>query len=429
MLNLPFLSPIKHNNMNYILSICLAMLVFISCKQKSDNTLEPSVPADPDTEQAADSSAVETNPPNATYSPAFNGQTRIKGVRTQTAYTARIITDQLDRPWGITGLPDGRLLITQKTGQMRIVSASGQIGALISGLPAVNASGQGGLLGLCLDRQFATNRLVFWVFSEPVTGGNVTAVGRGRLSADETRMENATVIYRATPAYSGSNHYGGRILVDPTGHLLVSTGERADLVTRPQSQLMSSGLGKIIRITTDGQPAADNPFVGQATARPEIFSLGHRNPQGLALHPVTGEVWQSEHGPRGGDELNRVEAGKNYGWPTITYGLEYSGQRVGAGIQQQNGLEQPAYYWDPVISPSGMSFFAGNSVPEWENNLFIGSLSGMHIARLVIENNRIIGEERLLADQRQRFRDITQAMDGALFAITDEGRLYRIGPN
>jgi glucose/arabinose dehydrogenase len=192
---------------------------------------------------------------------------------------------------------------------------------------------------------------------------------------------------------------------------------------------MSSGLGKIIRITTDGQPAADNPFAGQATARPEIFSLGHRNPQGLALHPVTGEVWQSEHGPRGGDELNRVEAGKNYGWPTITYGLEYSGQRVGAGIQQQNGLEQPAYYWDPVISPSGMSFFAGNSVPEWENNLFIGSLSGMHIARLVIENNRIIGEERLLADQRQRFRDITQAMDGALFAITDEGRLYRIGPN
>lgn len=188
-------------------------------------------------------------------------------------------------------------------------------------------------------------------------------------------------------------------------------------------------MGKIVRITTDGRPAADNPFAGQSNARPEIWSLGHRNPQGLAMHPVTGELWESEHGPRGGDEINRVQAGGNYGWPTITYGLEYSGQPVGAGIQQRDGLLQPAYYWDPVISPSGMTFFSGTSIPEWENNLFIGSLSGMHIARLVIENNRIVGEERLLTSEQQRFRDITQGRDGALYAVTDQGRLYRIASN
>ena len=409
--------------MKSILSLFLVSFLIVSCRNDSENA------PDPGTELGGDSTAVETNPANTTYAPAFKGQTRIAGVKTNIAYTARVVTNQLSSPWGIVSLPDGRLLVTQKAGQMRIVSANGQVSAPITGLPAVASSGQGGLLGLCLDRQFATNKVVYWVFAEPVTGGNLTAVGRGRLSADESRIENAAVIYRATPAHNGSNHFGGRILVDRTGHLLVSTGERSDMSTREQAQSMSSGLGKIVRITTDGQPVTDNPFAGQASARPEIFSLGHRNPQGMALHPVTGELWQSEHGPRGGDELNRMEAGKNYGWPTITYGIEYGGQRVGTGIQQRDGLEQPAYYWDPVISPSGMTFFTGTSIPEWQNNLFIGSLSGMHIARLVINNNRIVGEERLLSDQRQRFRDITQGTDGALYAVTDEGRLYRIGLN
>ncbi|KAA6440890.1 PQQ-dependent sugar dehydrogenase [Dyadobacter flavalbus] len=410
----------------YILAaLFLSSTLLASCKQDDPDSPDP---VEGGTEQT-DSASVENNAPNTNYAPAFAGQTRIRSVQTRAQYTSRILTEQLSSPWGITTLPDGRLLITQKSGQMRIVNTSGAIVASITGLPAVNASGQGGLLGLCIDPAFETNRQVYWVFSQAVSGGTLTAVGRGRLFTDETRIESPTVIYQATPAFNSSAHYGGRILFDRTGHLLVSTGERSSTVTRPQAQSLNSGLGKIVRITRDGESAADNPFAGQAGARHEIFSLGHRNPQGLALHPVTGELWQSEHGPRGGDEINRVQAGQNYGWPTITYGIEYSGQPVGDAIQQRDGLQQPAYYWDPVISPSGMTFFNGTTIQEWQNNLFIGSLSGMHIARLVIENNRIVGEERLLADQNQRFRDITQGSDGALYAITDGGRLYRIGSN
>ncbi|MNL15610.1 Soluble aldose sugar dehydrogenase YliI precursor [compost metagenome] len=208
--------------------------------------------------------------------------------------------------------------------------------------------------------------------------------------------------------------------------MIITTGERSDLATRPQAQDLKSGLGKIIRITTDGAPASGNPFTGQADARPEIYSYGHRNPQGLAIHPETEDLWETEFGPRGGDELNRIEAGKNYGWPTITYGLEYSGEKVGDAIQQKEGLEQPVYYWDPVLSPSGITFYTGDRIPEWKNNLFIGGLSSTHIARLVIKDNKVVGEERLLAKEGQRFRDITQGKDGALYAITDLGRLYKI---
>ncbi len=407
-------------------TLIIGSVLLASCGNQNENNPDPS---NPGLGQGSDSASVETNAPNSSYRPAFAGQTRIASVKTRTAFVSRVVTDQLSSPWGITSLPDGRFLVTQKGGQMRIVNVNGNLSNAITGLPVVNASGQGGLLGLCLDPQFETTRLVYWVFSESVTGGTLTSVGRGRLSADETRIENPSVIYRATPAYAGSAHYGGRILFDRTGHLLVSTGERSDMSTRSQAQSLDSGLGKIVRITTQGKPAADNPFIGQAGARGEIFSLGHRNPQGLAVHPVTGDLWQSEHGPRGGDEINRVQAGANYGWPTITYGIEYGGQPVGGGIQQREGLSQPAYYWDPVISPSGMSFYAGNAIPEWQNNLFIGALSGMHIARLVIENNRIVGEERLLTQENQRFRDITQGRDGALYAVTDQGRLYRIGLN
>lgn len=254
----------------------------------------------------------------------------------------------------------------------------------------------------------------------------MTAVAKGRLSGDEASIESATVIYRAGPAANSNAHFGGRILFDQTGNLIVSTGERAYSPSRELSQSVTGSLGKIIRITTNGSPASGNPTFTQAGALPELFSMGHRNPQGIAFHPVTKELWQSEHGPRGGDEINRVQPGANYGWPIITYGLEYSGQRVGAGIQQQTGMEQPVYYWDPVVSPSGITFYSGNRVPEWQNNLFVGSLSGMHIVRLVIENNKVTGEERLLASEGQRFRDITQGTDGALYAITDGGRLYRI---
>ncbi|WP_211221665.1 PQQ-dependent sugar dehydrogenase [Spirosoma panaciterrae] len=371
--------------------------------------------------------SVETKEPNSpNYKPAFAGQTRIAGTKTTTPYEGKVLTEALTSPWGITSLPDGRLLVTQREGSMRIVTTAGKVSEPITGLPAVNSSGQGGLLGVRVDPDFATNRMVYWVFSEPRPDGNLTAVGKGKLSADEKKIENAKVIYEATPAYKGNLHYGGRILIDKQGNLVISTGERSDLVTRPQAQSLNSGLGKVIRITKEGKPASGNPFVGQADARPELYSYGHRNVQSLAFHPVTGDLWEGEFGPRGGDEINRIQPGKNYGWPTITYGIEYSGQKVGEGIQQKEGLEQPVYYWDPSVSPSGMTFYSANNVPEWKNNLFIGTLSGMHVLRLVIENNKVVGEERLLSDQLQRFRDITQGKDGALYAITDQGRLYRI---
>ena len=369
---------------------------------------------------------VEKLAPNAKYLPAFKGQTRIAGTKTKTELDVKILAEGLKRPWGIAILPDGRLLITEKIGAMKIVTTSGSVSEPITGIPEVNSGGQGGLLGLTIDPDFVNNRMVYWTFSEKLTDGNLTAVAKGQLSADEKRMENVSVIYRATPAHPGMGHYGGRILVDKTGNLLVTTGERSVLETRPQAQWLNSALGKVLRITKDGQAAAGNPFLNRSDVRPEIYSYGHRNVQNLAFHPITGDIWTAEFGPRGGDELNLVKPGKDYGWPTITYGIEYSGAKVGEGIQQKAGMEQPVYYWDPSISPSGMSFYTGNAISEWKNNLFIGALSGKHILRLVLKNNKVIAEERLLAAENQRFRAIMEGKDGALYAATDEGRLYRV---
>ncbi|MCF0054826.1 PQQ-dependent sugar dehydrogenase [Dyadobacter sp. CY356] len=369
---------------------------------------------------------VETQKANSDYKPAFAGQTRIGSVKSTTPYEGKVLSEDLKNPWGITSLPDGRLIITEKAGTMRIATTDGKLSAPITGIPAVNADGQGGLLGIRVDPDFEKNRMVYWVFSQAQTGGNLTAVAKGKLSADEKKIEGATVIYRATPAFASTLHYGGRILFDKNNNLVISTGERSDIITRPQAQQLNSSLGKVIRITKDGKPAAGNPFIGKTGAKPELYSYGHRNVQGLAFHPVTGDLWEVEFGPRGGDELNRIEPGKNYGWPTITYGIEYSGKKVGEAIQQKDGMEQPVYYWDPVVSPSGITFYSSDNIPEWKNNLFIGGLSSMHIARLIIENNKVVGEERLLEDQHQRFRDITEGKDGALYAVTDQGRLYRV---
>jgi glucose/arabinose dehydrogenase len=410
-------------NINYAaIGLCI-FITLVDCSGKDDVTDDqdntPQVPAD--------GAPVETLAKNRNYPSAFAGQTRIAGVKTTTAFEAKVVTSSLSAPWGITSLPDGRLLITQKGGQLRIATTTGTVSNPITGLPAVNSAQQGGLLGLCLDPQFSTSRMIYWVFSESTGSGNLTAVAKGRLSDNETTVESPTVIYRATPGDNSTAHYGGRILFDATGNLLVTTGERAWPATRDLAQSVTTGLGKIVRITKNGQPATGNPTFSQAGALPELYSIGHRNPQGLAIHPTTGDVWLSEFGPRGGDEINLIKAGANYGWPVITYGIDYSGQTMGAGIQQQAGMEQPVYYWDPVISPSGISFYKGNRIPEWENNLFIGALSGQHIARLVIDtNNKVVGEERLLASEGQRFRDITQGTDNALYAITDAGRLYRI---
>jgi glucose/arabinose dehydrogenase len=411
------------NNTFKVLGLATSLAVAITaCGSSGADNQQIATPAD--TTRLA---PVETNAPNSDFKPAFEGQTRIGGVKTTTPYEGKVLSEGLNRPWGITSLPDGRLLITEKSGTMRIAAADGTLSDAITGLPAVDDRGQGGLLGLTIDPDFTNNRIVYWTFSQAVTGGNLTAVAKGRLADDEKTIENAQVIYQATPAFNSTLHYGGRILFDKTGNIVFSTGERSIIEARPESQYLNSALGKVIRITTDGKPAAGNPFANQADARPELYSYGHRNVQGLAFHPVTGDLWETEFGPRGGDEVNLVKPGNNYGWPIITYGREYSGQVIGETIQQKEGMEQPVYYYDPVISPSGITFYTGDQIPEWKNNLFISALSGMHIARLVIENDKVVGEERLLADQSQRFRDITQGEDGALYAVTDQGRLYRIG--
>ncbi|WP_336516438.1 PQQ-dependent sugar dehydrogenase [Pollutibacter soli] len=377
--------------------------------------------------QQASGLPVETKTPNSTYKPAFVGQTRIGAVVTKSTYEVKLLDSSLRSPWGIAPLPDGRFIVTEKEGNIRILSANGKPGEHISGVPKVNPRSQGGLLGICIDPAFEQNKLIYWAFSEPLAEGNITSVGKAKLSSDEKSLEDVTVIYRATPAVRGPYHYGGRVLFAKDGTLFLSTGEHADPDSRFQAQDINSGLGKIIRLTTEGKPAPGGPFAGKENARPEVYSYGHRNVQGIAFHPQTGDLWEAEFGPRGGDEVNRIVPGKNYGWPIITYGIDYNGKKFGDSIQQKAGMEQPVYYWDPVISPSGITFYDGSGISEWKNNLFISSLSGMHICRLVIENNKVVGEERLLSGEKQRFRDIKQGIDGALYAITDQGKLYRIG--
>lgn len=372
---------------------------------------------------------VENDPANSSYKPAFEGQTRIGGVKTSTGLDIRTVASGLSSPWGMANLPDGRIVITEKGGTLRIASAEGQLSAAITGLPQVNSNDQGGLLDIIADPEFESNRTLYWSFSQNAGAGTLTAVAKGRLSADERTIEGAEVIYQALPAFNSTKHYGSRLAWDKDGNLLVSTGERSDMASRPQAQQLNSALGKIVRITKQGQAAAGNPLTGQQGALPELYSYGHRNVQGLAIHPETGDLWETEHGPKGGDELNRIEAGKDYGWPAITYGLEYSGEKVGPGETQKDGMEQPVYYWDPVISPSGITFYSGDQIPEWKNNLFIAALSGKHLVRLVIKDNKVTGEERLLVSEQSRLRDVLQGKDGALYVITDgaNAKLIRIG--
>lgn len=404
--------------MRHIFTLALVATALVSCNKKGATAQETDAISQP----------VETQEANTDYQPAFKWQTRAAGVTTTTPYEGVVVTEALTAPWGVVSLPDGRLLITENQGVMRIVDVStGQLSETITGLPEVDDRGQGGLLGLTLAPDFETSKMVYWVFSEKVADENHTAVAKGRLADDEKTIENAQVIYRALPTYNGRLHYGGRIIFDKDGNLFVSTGERSDKETREQAQDLKSAFGKILRITTDGKPVAGNPFEDHDDALPEIYSYGHRNTQGLGFHPETGELWNNEFGPLGGDELNLIKAGANYGWPVITYGLEYSGETIGKPvIQQKEGMEQPVYYWDPVLSPSGMTFYTGDNVPEWKNNLFITGLSSNHIARIIIKDNKVVGEERILDGERQRFRDITQGPDGALYAVTDAGKLYKI---
>ncbi|MCY7309518.1 MAG: PQQ-dependent sugar dehydrogenase [Chitinophagaceae bacterium] len=368
---------------------------------------------------------VETKKPNSKYKPAFNGQTRIGSVKTVTPFKVDKIAEKLGNPWAVIPLPDGRLLITIKSGSMQIHDASGALVKKITGFPAVDAGGQGGMLDVALDPGFSKNKTIYWSYAEKYGSGNLMAVAKGQLNEAAAKIDNPIVIFRATPALSSGLHFGSRLVFDKGGNLFVSTGERSILEGRAQAQLLNSGLGKIFKITKDGKPAPGNPFLNKGNTMPEIYAYGIRNAQSLDIHPATGELWEAEFGPRGGDELNIIKSGKNYGWPVITYGIEYGGDEIGGAIQQKNGMEQPIYYWDPVLSPGGMAFYSGAAIPEWKNNLFISGLSSQHIARLVIVNNKVAGEERLLADKNERFRDVAY-YNGMLYAVTDNGKLYRI---
>lgn len=403
----------------FYLSVILCLVYSTGCASNDNSSIKVT---GGDTTQLP---PVETQKANSDYTPAFKGQTRITGIKTVTPYKVEKIAEKLGSPWAVIPMPDGRLLITVKSGHMQIHDANGALVKKITGFPKVEDAGQGGMLDVALDPSFANNNTIYWSFSEKYGAGNLTAVAKGQLNEAAGTIDNPLVIFRATPALNSSAHFGSRLIFDKDGNLFVSAGERSNPEGRAQAQKLEAGLGKIFKITADGKPAPGNPFIDKAGAMPEIYAYGIRNPQGLDINPVTGELWEAEFGPRGGDEINIIKAGKNYGWPVITYGIEYGGDKIGEGIQQKEGMEQPVYYWDPVISPSGITFYKGNTISEWENNLFIGTLSSTHIARLVIKDNKVVGEERLLADKKERFRDVAY-YNGMLYAVTDGGNLYRI---
>ena len=378
--------------------------------------------------------SAETAPPNAPdQKPAFPGQTRAPAPAEPTAVATTTAAEGIQGGWGFEFLPDGRMIVTEKSGQLRIVPPNGTPGEPIKGVPKVDARGQGGLLDVALSPNFAEDRLVYLSFSEPRQGGgNGTSVARGKLVEQDgqPRLENVQVIFRQTPAWQNNMHFGSRLVFAPDGKLFVTVGERSDREPRVQAQQLSSGLGKVFRINPDGSAPADNPFVDRKGAQPAIWSYGHRNIQSATLDS-SGRLWTVEHGPRGGDELNHPEPGKNYGWPEVTYGVEYSGQKVGRGVTQREGTEQPVYYWDPVIGPSGMAVYEGSLFPNWRGALLVGGLVSQGLVVLRLENGRVVSEERIPLGGRTR--DVKVGPDGAVYALLETrgggpSRIVRIAP-
>jgi aldose sugar dehydrogenase len=335
------------------------------------------------------------------------------------------IAKGLEHPWSLAILPDMRMLVTERRGRLRLVGADGRVSEPLAGVPQVYASGQGGLLDVVLSPGFEKDRLVYLSFAESGDGGAGTAVARGQFG--ERGLENTQVIWRQQPKVGGSNHWGSRIVFHADGTLFVTLGERFNHSERAQD--LSATLGKVVRINPDGSAPRDNPFVNRDGARPEIWSYGHRNVQAAALHPETGQLWTAEHGARGGDELNHPEAGKNYGWPVISYGTHYTFLKIGEGTIKP-GMEQPVYYWDPVIAPSGMAVYTGDLFAGWKNNFLIGSLTPGGLVRLVIKDGKVAQEERYLGDLRERIRDVRQAPDGSIYILTDSraGQILRVTP-
>lgn len=437
----------KKSHTVFLMAVMLTV-VGTACAQGGRDAVKTSAPTAAPPTSTSPCAPLETRTANAPeQKPTFSGQTRACGVKSDVAFDVTVLAKGLERPWAVEPLPDGDLLITEKPGRLRIVSSKGEVGAPIGGLlpvgsggvsaasgqgglPPITARGQGGLLDVALSPNFARDRTIFWSFSEQREGGSGTSVARGVLTEDRRNLEQVRIIFRAMPTYNNGLHFGSRLAFAPDGMLYITLGERFDkTTTRPQAQHLNSHLGKIIRINPDGSAPADNPFAKQSGALPEIWTLGHRNIQSAAFDE-RGRLWTVEHGAKGGDELNLIERGKNYGWPVATYGEEYSGEPITGAVTAREGYEQPVYYWDPVIAPSGMQFYTGDAFPQWRGSLFVGGLVSTRLVRLVVKDNRVVGEEHLLTERGQRIRDVRQGHDGALYVVTDEanGELWKITP-
>jgi glucose/arabinose dehydrogenase len=338
------------------------------------------------------------------------------------------IATGLANPWALAFLPDGRLLVTERAGRMRIVTRDGKLSPRIEGLPPILARGQGGLLDVVLDRNYAQNKTIYFCFADPVDGGGRTSLASAKLADGEApKLEDLKIVFRQDGPLSSGNHYGCRIVQMPDSTLFLTLGDHYG--PRDQAQNLANHIGKIVRIRPDGSAPPDNPFVNRQGAKPEIWSYGHRNSQGAAINPASGKLWIHEHGPRGGDEVNIPQAGKNYGWPVIGYGIDYSGARIHEGTQKA-GMEQPIIQWTPVIAPSGMAFYSGDLFPQWKGNLFIGGLATRVLVRLELSGEKVVKEERLLENLSERIRDVRSGPDGALWLLTDNtaGRILRVTP-
>ena len=377
---------------------------------------------------AALAQPVEQGAPNVPeFSPAFPEQTRAPAMSSGFDLSVTVLADDLDHPWGIARLPGGGYLVTERGGRLRHIAADGTVSAPISGLPEIIARRQGGLLDVKLGPTFEQDRLIYWTYSKPVQGGSVTAAARGRLSEDLSRVDEAQDIFRQTPPSSPSGHYGSRIVFGEGGDTFVTTGDRMRYAERAQD--LEWTYGKVLRIRPDGAIRRDNPFVETDGANPAIWTLGHRNIQGAVIHPQTGQLWTIEHGPAGGDELNLIEPGTNYGWPVIGYGENYDGRPVGDGITARDGLAQPVYYWDPVIAPGDLTVYAGDLFAGWNGDFLIASLNPGGLVRLKLAGGKVIGEERLLGELG-RIRDVEVDRDGSLLLLVDSGsgQVVRVRP-
>jgi glucose/arabinose dehydrogenase len=379
---------------------------------------------------AARAEDFKDGPPAAGQFPAFPGQTHAPAPKTRSAYQIVPVAQGLNHPWSLAWLPDGRMLVTERPGRLRIVSSDGTLSPPVAGVPAVVAVNTGGLLDIALDPNFRTNQLIYLSYLEPRDGQtDAISIARARLIEQEggASLEGLTIILRTDPATTGGDNVGSRLAFGRDGRLYITLGDR--MVLRDQAQSLASDLGKVARINPDGSIPRDNPFVHVAGARPEIFSLGHRNPEGLAFNPATGMLWEHENGAKGGDEVNVVRPGRNYGWPVITYGIDYSGAKIGIGTAKA-GMVQPVYYWDPSIAPSGMAFYTGDLFPAWKGDLFVGALKAKRIVRLTLKGEHVKTEEVLLTELQERIRDVRQGPDGALYVLTDNdaGRILKIVP-